>query len=79
MARKTTNPAPVVRRGPDPTGRVDMLLIGLLEVSVGKYGSIPLRGIYGTYKKEIDRAIRRHVGKVRFYFPTPAQIGGSHA
>jgi hypothetical protein len=46
---------------------------------VAQHGSLPLRGVYGTYKKEIDRAIRRHVGKVKFYFPTPAQIRGSHA
>lgn len=79
MAKAKTNSVPVRRRGSDPTGRVDVLFIRLLEVAVNQHGSLPLRGIYGTYKKEIDRAIRTHVGKVKFYFPKPAQIGGARA
>jgi hypothetical protein len=79
MAKAKTNSVPVRRRGPDPTGRVDVLVIRLLEVAVEQHGSLPLRGIYGTYKKDIDQAIRHHVGKVKFHFPKPAQIGGTRA
>ena len=79
MAKAKTNSVPVRKRGPDPTGRVDVLCIRLLEVAVAQHGTIPLRGVYGTYKKDIDRAIRRHVGKVKLYFPKPTQIGGTHA
>lgn len=69
MAKAKPNSTPVRRRGPDPAGRVDILIIRLIERAVGDHGSIPLRGVYGTYKKDIDRAIRRHLGKVKFYFP----------
>ena len=61
------------RRGPNPTGRLDLCAIRLLEHAVGAYGDIPLRGIYGTYKPEIDRAIKRHLGKVRIYVPEPVR------
>ena len=73
----TRSKTPAKRKGPDPQGRVDILLIRLLEVAVANHGSIPLRGIYGTYKKDIDKSIRQHVGKVKFYFPKPKQIGGA--
>ena len=77
MAKAAKTPKlPRLRRLPDPTGRVDLLAIRLLEVAIAKYGDLPLRGIYGTYKGEIDRALKRHLGKVKFYFPTPAQLGG---
>jgi hypothetical protein len=48
-----------------------------MEYFVGKYGDLPLRGLYGTYKKDIDRTVKRHLGKIRFYFPegTAAQLG----
>jgi hypothetical protein len=48
---------------------VDILAIRLLERLVDRYGDLPLRGLYGTYKKEIDRTVKRHLGKIRFYFP----------
>ena len=67
------------RRGPDPTGRVDLLAIGLLERAVQIYGDLPLRGVYGTYKKQIDRALRQHLGHVRIYMTRPPRIGGRHA
>lgn len=63
----------VKRRGPDPTGRLDLCAIRLLEHAVGIYGDIPMRGIYGTYKREIDGAIKRHLGKMRIYVPEPVQ------
>ncbi len=48
-----------------------MCAIRLLEHVIGTSDSIPLRGIYGTYKGDIDRAIRRHLGKVRIFVPEP--------
>ncbi len=78
MARVPSKTATVPRRRrPDPTGRVDVLAIRLMEYFVGKYGDLPLRGLYGTYKKDIDRTVKRHLGKIRFYFPegTAAQLG----
>ena len=65
-------PAGVSRR-PDPTGRVDLLAIGLLERAITLYGDLPLRGIYGTLKPEIDRSIRRHLGKIKIYVPPQIQ------
>jgi len=67
------------RRAPDPAGRVDILVSRLLEVAVEQYGDLPLRGVYGTYKTEINRAIRKHLGKVRFHMDGygQVQIGGS--
>jgi hypothetical protein len=69
---------------------VDVLAIRLLEMAVATYGDLPLRGIYGTYKADIDRTIRRSLGKIKFYFPPggelklgmanpPPATGGSHA
>jgi hypothetical protein len=72
MATETSR-STVKRRGPDPTGRLDVCAIRLLEHAVGAYGDIPMRGIYGTYKSEIDRAIKRHLGRVRIYVPEPVQ------
>jgi hypothetical protein len=67
--------APRARKGPDPTGRVDLLAIGLLERAVQIYGDVPLRGIYGTHKKQIDQAIRRYLGGVRIYMGRAPQLG----
>ena len=86
----TPKPAAAKRRGPDPTGRLDILAIRLLEVGVSLYGDLALRGIYGTYKGDIDRTIRRKLGKIKFYFPPggelklgmanqPPATGGPHA
>jgi hypothetical protein len=66
---QSQSPFPQRRRRADPTGRLDILAIRFLEVGVNLYGDLALRGIYGTYKAEIDRTIRRKLGKVRFYFP----------
>lgn len=76
------------RRGPDPAGRVDILAIRLLEKAVEVYGDIPLRGVYGTFKRDIDRTIKRNLGRFRLYVPPapPPRImpqtkteGGPHA
>lgn len=79
---KATRP-PRLRKPTDPAGRVDILAIRLLEVAVTKYGDIHLRGIYGTYKTEIDRALRRHLGKFKLYIPpqlqAASQPGGRNA
>jgi hypothetical protein len=63
-------------RRTDPAGRVDILVIRLLEHAVSTYGDLPLRGIYGTFKPEIDRSLKQHLGKIRIYVP-PAQIQAS--
>ena len=64
----------------DPAGRVDLLAIQLLEVAVATYGDIPLRTVYGTYKDDIDRMLRRKLGKVKMYIPPAKQVqGGDHA
>jgi hypothetical protein len=64
-----------IRRA-DPVGRLDLCAIRLLEVAVETYGDLPIRGIYGTFKPEIDRSIKRTLGHVRIYVP-PAQIQAS--
>lgn len=75
-AKAPKGPKPRLRVIPDPAGRVDILAIRLLEVMVDKYGDIPLRGIYGTYKADIDRAIKRNLGKFKFYIPPVNQLQG---
>ncbi len=58
-------------RTTDPTGRVDLLIVRLLERAVQIHGDLPLRAVYGSYKKQIDGAIRRHLGGVKVYFDGP--------
>ncbi len=58
-------------RAVDPTGRVDLLAIRLLERAVSIHGDLPLRAVYGSYKKQIDGALRQHLGGVRVYFDGP--------
>lgn len=65
--------ARVARRQVDPTGRIDLCAIRLLEQAMEKSTDIPLRSLYGTYKAEIDRAIKRHLGKYRFHMPEPVK------
>ncbi len=60
---------PRLRRVPDPAGRVDILAIRLLERLVESHGDVAMRGVYGTYKTEIDRALRRHLGRFKLYIP----------
>jgi len=59
------------RNGKASLGRLDLLAIRLLENAVSTHGDLPMLGIYGTFKPQIDRAIRQHLGPVRFYFPEP--------
>ena len=56
-------------RRSDPTGRLDLCAIRLLEHAVSVYGDLPLRGVYGTFKPEIDRSIKRTLGSIRVYVP----------
>ena len=63
-----------MRRRSDPTGRVDILAIRLLEHAVATFGDLPIRGIYGTFKPEIDRSIKRTLGSVRIYVPPVAEL-----
>jgi len=81
MAKAKTNSVPVRRRGPDPTGRVDILAIRVLERLVEGSPNLLLRGIYGTHKKEIDRALRSNFGKLRFHMDGYGRVrlGGQHA
>lgn len=51
----------------DPAGRVDILASRLLEKLVETHGDLAMRGIYGTYKTEINRAIKRHLGQFRVH------------
>ena len=67
------------RRGPDPAGRVDLLVINLLERAVQLYGDVALRGVYGTCKPRIDRALRQHLGHIRVYMGRAPRPGGGHA
>ena len=63
-----------MRRRSDPVGRLDLCAIRLLEVAVETYGDLPIRGIYGTFKPEIDRSIKRTLGSVRVYVPPVAEL-----
>jgi hypothetical protein len=65
-----------MKRRSDPVGRLDICAIRLLEVAVETYGDLPIRGLYGTFKPEIDRSIKRTLGHVRIYVPQ-AQIQAS--
>ena len=65
------------KRTVDPAGRVDILAIRLLEKLVETHGDLPMRGIYGTYKGEIDRAIKLHLGKFRVHVAGLGQIRGT--
>ena len=80
MATKPTSRRTVTakHKGPDPAGRVDILVIRLLQKAVEVYGDLPLRGVYGSYRKQINRIIRRHLGKVRFHMDGfgRVQVGG---
>ncbi len=80
----TKTPTTRKRRAPDPAGRVDILAIRLLEKAVELYGDIPLRGVYGTFKPDIDRTLRQHLRKFKLYVPPAPQPrimpqGGPHA
>jgi len=66
-ASRRRNPVP--RPAPeDPTGRVDILAMRLLERAVSLYGDLAIRTIYGSYREEINRALKRRLGRVRVYF-----------
>ena len=65
-----------MRRRSDPVGRLDLCAIRLLEHAVATFGDLPIRGIYGTFKPEIDQSIKRTLGSVRIYVP-PSQIQAS--
>lgn len=62
------------RNGKASVGRLDLLAIHLLETAVSTHGDLPMRGVYGTFKPQIDRAIQQHLGPVRFYFPEPTAL-----
>ena len=64
---KAVNPGAVRKRGADPAGRVDILAIRVLERFVENSSNLLIRGIYGSSKKDIDRALRQNLGQLRFY------------
>lgn len=49
----------------DPTGRLDIFAIGLVERLVDTRLPLPVRMVFRRYKPQIDRSIRRCIGKVR--------------
>ena len=73
MAKKQ-QPVKAPRRQPDPAGRVDLLAIRVLERLVETSPNLVLRGIYGTHKKEINRALRSTFGGFRFHMDGYGQI-----
>ena len=71
MARSTSNAAS--RRQPSSAGRVDNLAIHLLSRAVDRNDNVILKTIYGTFKPEIDRAIKSQLGGIRVHVPEMLQ------
>jgi hypothetical protein len=71
MARSTSSAS--VRRQPNTAGRVDNLAIHLLSRAVGQNDNVILKTIYGTFKPEIDRAIKTQLGGIRVHVPEMLQ------
>ena len=71
MARSTSNAAS--RRQPSSAGRVDNLAIHLLSRAVDQNENVILKTIYGTFKPEIDRAIKSQLGGIRVHVPEMLQ------
>jgi hypothetical protein len=63
-----------MRRRSDPVGRLDLCAIQLLEVAVETYGDLLIRGIYGTFKPEIGRSIKRTLGGIRVHVPQQPEL-----
>jgi hypothetical protein len=67
----------------DPAGRVDTLAIRLLGRAVSLHGDPIVRTIYGTFKPEIDQAIRGGLGGLNVRVPEvlqyPAEVQGQRA
>jgi hypothetical protein len=61
------------RRTGNPAGRVDTLAIRLLGRAVELHGDPIVRTIYGTFKPEIDHAIRGGLGGIKIHVPEVLQ------
>ncbi len=49
----------------DPTGRMDLLAIRLLEWYVDHKAGVAEAAVYRQYKRQIDSSIRRYLGSMR--------------
>ena len=79
-----TNPNTAPRRqGTNPAGRVDVFATNLLERAVLLHGDMIVRTIYGTFKPEIDRAIKGQLRGIKVCVPEmlryPSEVAAAPA
>jgi hypothetical protein len=70
--KQQTGAAPMV----DPTGRVDILAVRLLEAFTSSCDDFPLRALYGRFKPAIDYCLLQYLGPIKL---SPPQLAAMEA